>query len=377
MEKIAFVLRPLGFFLLSMMLFLIGICQHSFTRGIYAFLYTAAALFCFSHLQSFPPEVATFFLGWTVHTSGILLLGETSLGRFSLSSFDELKTVFFMWTNFRGVERFYNTITPENSTVRPRLSFAMRRTLRTLGLLALNHGMTELLVKPTLASLGIIRSDFSPAKRGLVPPVGRVDLILRLIMSTLWIWKTYFALTISHDAFAVLFVSMLYWNDESEWPPLFGSLSEAISISRFWGSFWHRLHVLPILRLQPSISYHGYYPRWICQNAMVRNGIRALWIFLCSAACHGALNHVVYGRAYLEAELRFFLINWCVCLAETVLKRVNIGIGRYSNVRNSAQNGIVSLLGRIGGHAFVLGFFFCTVPAWRYPLIYDSIPGVG
>lgn len=377
MERLFPILRPICFLFLATILFTIGICQSYHPRSICACLYILAALFCFGSLHDFPAELVTFYLGWMVHTSGILLLGETSPRRFSSSLVHEFKTIFFLWTNFRGMKPFNNGITPNNSTFGPRFSFAMRRVLRTLGLLALNHGMTELLIKPTLASLGIIRADFSLAKQGLVPPTGRTDLILRLIISTLWIWKTYFILTVSHDVSAVLFVSVLQWNDMSEWPPLFGSILDAVSISEFWGSFWHRLHVLPYLRFQPSISSLGYCPPWIRKSAVARNGFRAFWVFLCSAVCHVALNHVVYGRLYLKAELRFFLCNWCVCLGEKMLKRAKMGGEGYSNVNTRAQNGAVGLVSRIGGYTFVLGFFFCTVPAWRYPLIFDSIPGIG
>jgi hypothetical protein len=371
MEKLPFVLRPVGLFLLATMFFYVGICQDSNARRIFAFLYTVAALFCLASLHNLPPDLATFFLGWVVHTSGLLLVVESSPRRFSLSSVDELKATFFLWINFRGISTRHDMDTPDHSSFRPRFGFAVRRTIRILSLLAFNYGMTELLVKPTLRSLGIIRSDFSPAKQGVVPPVQRKDLILRLIVSTLWIWKTYVTLTVSHDVFSVFFVSVLQWNDGSDWPSLFGSISDAVSISRFWGSFWHRLHVLPFLRFQPSVPYLGNCPPWICKNTMVRNGIRSFWIFLLSAVCHGALNHVVYGEAYLKAELRFFLCNWCVCLAETMWKRIRMGGEKHLDV-SRAQNGAMGLLRRTGGYTFVLGFFFCTVPAWRYPLIFDS-----
>lgn len=335
-------------------------------------MYTAAALSCLATLHGFPPEFAAFFLGWVVHTSGILFVGETSPRRFPLFSVDGLKTTFHLWTNFRGLKSGHVVSALDRSSFAPRFFFAVHRTLQTLGVLAFNYGMTELLVKPTLGSLGIRRDDFSLAKQGLVPSVRRKDLILRLIVSTLWIWKTYANLTVSHNIFAVFFVSVLRWNDGSEWPSLFGSISDAVSISRFWGSFWHRLHVLPFSRLQPSHLCLESCPPWIRKNTMVKNGFRSFWIFLFSASCHGALNYLVYGQAYLKAEIRFFLCNWCVCLVEAMWKRTKKGSEEHTGVCSRAQDKAIELLRRIRGYIFVLGFFFCTVPAWRYQLILNS-----
>ncbi|OBT74656.1 hypothetical protein VF21_07014 [Pseudogymnoascus sp. 05NY08] len=62
-------------------------------------------------------------------------------------------------------------------------------------------------------------------------------------MSVQWIWSSYVVLTLSHDILAIFFVTLLRWDQPSQWPALFGSIAEAYSLRRFWGVFWHLLHI--------------------------------------------------------------------------------------------------------------------------------------
>lgn len=50
----------------------------------------------------------------------------------------------------------------------------------------------------------------------------------------------------------------------------------------------------------------------------VPRALRALWVFMLSAGCHALANWVLYRRACVLSELRFFLSNWAVCFLETV-----------------------------------------------------------
>ena len=42
-----------------------------------------------------------------------------------------------------------------------------------------------------------------------------------------------------------------------EWPPLFGSISEAYTLRRFWGVFWHKLD-LGIFKMYTPPPYNPY-----------------------------------------------------------------------------------------------------------------------
>ncbi|KAF2118163.1 hypothetical protein BDV96DRAFT_379060 [Lophiotrema nucula] len=60
-------------------------------------------------------------------------------------------------------------------------------------------------------------------------------------ISLYWIWNTVLILETFHTLFAIIFVTLLGLDESEEWPWLFGSPSQAYTLRRFWGRFWHRL----------------------------------------------------------------------------------------------------------------------------------------
>lgn len=368
------VLRPASSLLLAAAFFFIGIRQDGQKRLLFAILHVTAVSSCFASqalsVRHSPVELVAFLFGWTVHTSGVLLLDEKSLKFRSSSFFGSFKTILFLWTDLRGLHSCYQVARPGKATYEDRLRFGAKRTIWALALILSDRAMTQLFLQPLMLNLGIIPYDFSPIKQGLLPVMEKEDLILRSVMATHWIWKTYSLLTAAHDLLSVLSVSILGWNDLCEWPPLFGSVAEAYELRRFWGSFWHRLHVTPFARYTPSILDHSGVKG--SHIAIVMKALRSLWIFLLSAACHGIVNLVAYRDGNFKAEVRFFMCNWAVCLAETILKQAERGWRNQLKVESTAQHRAMSLVRRVCGYAFVFVFFFCTVPAWRYPLMYNA-----
>ncbi|KAK3402304.1 hypothetical protein B0T20DRAFT_331755, partial [Sordaria brevicollis] len=172
-----------------------------------------------------------------------------------------------------------------------------------------------------LYGLHLSRWDFGPDKQGLLPLLTKRDLALRFLMSYQWVWDTYILLTAAHNLLAALFVSVLQWDRPDEWPALFGSITEAYSLRRFWGRFWHRLHVTVfeaylmamIFRVKVRIYTNPF------QHGTVSGESRALWMFIMSAICHTASNWVLTHRSNVVPEFRFFLSNYVVCWAETIL----------------------------------------------------------
>ncbi|GKT93724.1 toxin biosynthesis protein [Colletotrichum tofieldiae] len=240
------------------------------------------------------------------------------------------------------------------------ISFGLERILRALALWLLDRYIYEIFITRTLGSLPLGISSFAPANQALFPGspwasshFTRADLILRAVTCTHWIWSTYSGLTVAHHACAALFVSVLVWDSPEDWAsqPLFGSVWDAYTLRRFWGVFWQRLHVVP---------FSACTPPWIPK------ALRALWVFLLSAACHALANWVLYRRACALSEVRFFVSNWAVCLLETACG--------LDDQKAAAKPGstIVSWGRRLVGLGFVWTFFFCTVPAWQYPVVLAS-----
>ncbi|KAI8949634.1 membrane bound O-acyl transferase family-domain-containing protein [Xylaria longipes] len=188
-----------------------------------------------------------------------------------------------------------------------------------------------MLVTRSLLGLDVNILDFGPANQRLLPSITTKTLCLRTILSVHWIWDAYVILVTFHDIFAIIFVSLLRWDSPEEWPPLFGSVGEAYTLRRFWGVFWHRLHLAPFeLLMRPFLILQDPAPpmHWNQNHGSFRPDfwyklLRALSIFLLSAICHIGVDWVTAGNRNTLSELRFFLSNFCICLAEKFVHLTN------------------------------------------------------
>lgn len=354
---------PIGWFFSSALLFFLGLRHESRRpRIILAALHVlavAASLGASGEaLRKLPLLAVPFVIGVTAHTTSILLLDKgTSTAGLSLSA--QLKATTLLWCNIRRLEPCGSRpATGSTLGCQRRISFGLGRISRTLVFWLVDWSISEILLLRTLRSLPLGIHSFAPDKRTVLPSpwtspgLAYSDYVLRAITSMHWIWITYCGLTMMHHLSAALFVSVLSWESPSNWagPPLFGSIWDAYTLRRFWGVFWHRLHVVPFAAYTPPLP----------------KALRALWVFLLSAAGHALVNWVMYRRGYAASEFSFFVLNWAVCLCEHVL---GVDGGRMSGRLASKPP---STTRRIAGLFSVWLFFFCTVPAWQYPEVYDS-----
>uniref|UniRef100_A0A8H7TQH3 Wax synthase domain-containing protein n=1 Tax=Bionectria ochroleuca TaxID=29856 RepID=A0A8H7TQH3_BIOOC len=64
--------------------------------------------------------------------------------------------------------------------------------------------------------------------------------VLRLHWVLIQVVPDYLTLSSYHDVLAIIGVATGF-DDPSEWPPMYGSITEAYTVRRFWSSFWHLL----------------------------------------------------------------------------------------------------------------------------------------
>jgi hypothetical protein len=298
--------------------------------------------------------LAPFIIYSTIHTTSLLCGDGRILQLNSAPLFRRLREVFRLWSNIRRMRLFNST---DRDTKDKRMSFAMRRMCHAGAVWLMYHLFTELTVR-VLRGLNASIWDFTLPNQGILPRMSSRDLCIRGIMSVNWIWSSYAILSGAHDLLAIIFVSLLGWDRPDEWPSLFGNPVEVYSLRRFWGIFWHQLH---------TKLYESFIPPFL-QNAhtsqsqrleFVRKSLRAFWIFFLSASCHAFANWVIFRNAYVIPEMRFFFINYALCLTETVGNRT---VGKI------IEPGWWST--RVIGYVWVLFVFICLVPGWRYPLMF-------
>lgn len=237
------------------------------------------------------------------------------------------------------------------------------RCVRILVLLIM-HRISAHFVTHTIRHLGITLGHFGPANQGIW--LNRVytyqDLYLRIMLSYQWIWSTYVTITLGHDICALIFVNILRRDTRDQWPEVFGKLTEAYTLRRFWGMFWHRLHV-ELFRAWTSSDLLGC--RWT--SAMprpIKKALRAFWIFTMSALCHAVMNWIMIGQGNTMQELKFFLSNFALCLVETIIEK-------------SFVKSLLKSIGCFGSHllgyTWVCFIFFCLVPGWQYSMICSAL----
>ncbi len=337
----------------------------------------------FQHL--FVPSALTTAL----HTTCVLCIERTVVTVERASPLQRLRTGFRVAANIRRLSLL--DFNPSKHTEPQRASFAALRCIRAASFLALHH-VGAILVARLCVALHATLADFSPDRQGLVPSTSPRELFLRVAVSCQWIWSTYLALTGAHDLAAVFFVAVLRWDAPGEWPPLFGPIGRATSLRRFWGVFWHGLHIhvfdgyLTALvnistaticrtsrawrgrqpspaRQQPEGTAHESQTTRPRDGGPLWNTFRALWMFGISAGCHAAANWIVMRKANTAGEFRFFLANYVVCVVETVVERKLV---RQWTEKHGWWT-------RVVGYSWVVVVMLSLSPGWQYSLIWSAV----
>lgn len=364
------IFRPLGWLLLAIISFFIGVQLSGRARRVAAISHI---IIVFYFLASGPKVLALFpfsalFVplvhGFTIQATWILLSREPSLQICTVPRLQRIRPTIAFLTDLRGLQRSGAPVSGREGEATNRLSFAARKSIHALGLWLLEYLVTKVVVVRLFQFLQLTLDDVAPDKQSFLPSMVYRDLAIRTITSTHWIGSTYCLMSAAHDLCAVLFVSILRWNSASDWPPLFGQLSNAFSLRRFWGSFWHKLHVAPFEAFMPSSIRRQKGDS--VQTATLKNALRSLWVFAVSAACHARMNWALYRQNTVMSEIRFWAVNWAVCFLETILARIVKDTSLELRVRRQHWR-----LRRGLGYICVWAYFMCTVPAWQYPLLYN------
>lgn len=371
--------KPVGWLSLSLLLFFLGLRHRAgpprFSLAILHLLTVACGLASTRvQVASMRHCAALIIIGAAMHTSSILFQ-SVHISTADLCFSQQLKATMSIARNVRRLDKLHKhkAVTATHPLgLESRLLFGLDRLARALSLLAMNLIVSELVITRTLGPLPLGVYSFAPVKQVLLPGTRwgpyntRADLVLRAVTCTHWMWSTYWPLAAAYHACAALFVSALGWDAAEDWctAPVFGSPWEAYTLRRFWGVFWHKL------LLAPFTAY--------TLRALPRE-LRALWIFVLSAACHALANWVLYRRACVASELRFFVSNWAVCLLETKLgldggKPASRGDCDGGGDEDEGSGVVIASWGRrVAGLGFVWAFFFCVVPAWQYPVVLANL----
>ncbi|KAK8129695.1 membrane bound O-acyl transferase family-domain-containing protein [Apiospora kogelbergensis] len=201
-----------------------------------------------------------------------------------------------------------------------------------------------------------------PSKQALWKGVSELslpDAAFRFIGSVGFYVSTAILLSVVHST-VVAMGAVLNWWDFDSCVPLFGSVSEAYTVRKFWGSVWHqclrRLLTGPADLISDSILR-------IPRGTLLSRYSRLLLAFTISGALHHAGDIAVGVRPQDAGGGRFFILQGLVIMLEDFVQHIvatNSSLARNSPARDQIFKRI--------GFVWVLCVMAWSTPTWFYPM---------
>jgi hypothetical protein len=245
-------------------------------------------------------------------------------------------------------------------------TFLRNRLLSCCTILALNHlynySMTSI---DPIFDLHLDMVDFLPSRQSYfrrLPSVTLRETVIRIWITIYWVLYCMGLYTSLHDALAFFFVGIGLDKPE-EWPPLFGDLREATSVSNFWSKTWHKL----IYR--SYTSYGKLISRKILRlprNSMAGRVFISLFVFTLSGCAH-ALTAWQLGLVcgYFE-EIGFYCFNFLAIIIEMLVIAAFNKLTNGYKLNKTVSSGL--------GYVWVFTVFFTILPKNQFPKIWCT-PG--
>ncbi|KAI1762046.1 membrane bound O-acyl transferase family-domain-containing protein [Hypoxylon sp. FL1150] len=210
-------------------------------------------------------------------------------------------------------------------------------------------------------------ADKEPILRRLVEwdeydPVSQHQMILRAFISVAWIWANILILESYHAILSVLFVVVLRFDDPEDWPPLFGGITEAWTVKRFWGKFWHRIATPTFATWARVVSRRVLK---IGTGSEFEKTVVAFGIFFFSGLAHATSAWRV-GQGDAHRDLLFFCANFVVVGTEILVGGLVWNAVRKTKYAVLLEDRRLQVVGKALGYVWVFAWFFWATPRWVY-----------
>ncbi|KAK8057946.1 hypothetical protein PG996_011883 [Apiospora saccharicola] len=157
----------------------------------------------------------------------------------------------------------------------------------------------------------------------------------------------YLSLIYNTLAFGQVF---LFLSEPGDWPPLYGAISEAWSVRRFWGIRWHQTlrktfgsHAMQLVKLS-GLAPNGFIDRYATLTL----------VFAMSGLLHWVADRILRVPWAESGAMPFFLLQALGVVVEDCVIAVNRCLGLAKS-------------GRVMGYVWVAGFLVFTTPLWMEP----------
>ncbi|KAL6708276.1 hypothetical protein ACN47E_003200 [Coniothyrium glycines] len=198
-----------------------------------------------------------------------------------------------------------------------------------------------------------------------LPQFTRRELGVRLWAVAASVVHDYLILSMYHDIFAIIFIASGL-DEDWEWPPLFGPITEAYTMRRYWSIFWHRLiyksfnvhaaALLGCLGMNHRTALHRF-----LKNSLV---------FLLSAVNHALISWRVGDRC-AGRDAKYWLLQPIAFVVEGLVayhwKKLR------SNWLTKAHPKMVSTFERCAGYVWVFLWLLWCTPKARFPMVFCEV----
>jgi hypothetical protein len=213
----------------------------------------------------------------------------------------------------------------------------------------------------------ILPGDVSSVQQNLLRRFREVtarEVVVRGYSAIFWIWESVVFLDGANAILACFFV-LIGLDRPSDWPALFGNPRLASSLRKFWSRFWHRLAVRPYTNHGKVVAFRmGLQPGSFAFKATV-----SFVVFALSGTAHSAVSWQL-GKRDWYLDIWWFFLNFLACSAEVMWLSAIRGLAKTMGWSQELKMIEASWLGELVGFAWVFGFFFWSVPKWKYPSMY-------
>lgn len=190
------------------------------------------------------------------------------------------------------------------------------------------------------------------------------QLAIRSFVSVYWIWSTFLFVRVAHGSLSILFVAVLQIDSPDEWPPVFGSISEAHTVRRFWSKSWHQLLTKTLKSWAHMLSGRFLGLR---THSRYYSIVLSFLVFLTSGLAHVVVGWYT-GEPALIRDLLFYIANFLVISLEIFVAR---GFGYFR--KNTGDERLQNRFQRCFGYFWVFFFFFMVQPYVEYPKIHHFL----
>lgn len=151
-------------------------------------------------------------------------------------------------------------------------------------------------------------------------------------------------------------------SDVKQWPPGFGSVTEAYTLRRFWGRFWHKYQQMKMSNIGTFFAENVLQIR---KGTLTFKNIHLFSTFLISGLMH-ALTEIAQGLPPWESgAIRFFCTQAFGIMFEAAAQR---SLRKVLRLRKSDDSQHTNF-GRYLGYCWTTFFLIWSTPVWIYPTI--------